>query len=174
MPIYLTSFEWARDLWPLPVLALFTSLLIFPFKKYWIEEDLSGKKISTWGATYFVVFSIALLGVAIGQMTGQSREPVVGAVIPAVLGLFGTLSVYITATKELRVKLLVACSMTVFTANLMIGTFWGAKLRQYFDDYRNSQTYRLYVEQINHNVNLEKLKNEFQLERVKKLMNSQL
>jgi len=76
-----------------------------------------------------VVFSLSLLGIVTGQITGFSRESAVGTVLPAVLGLLGGVMVYLVGTKGKRLQLPVVMSVIGLTLNLLVGTYWGAYLR---------------------------------------------
>lgn len=81
-----------------------------------------------------------MLGMVVGQTTGNSREAAVGAVMPAILGLVGGIMVYLLGTTSRRTQVLVALAIIALTSNLVVGIFWGAKSRVVYQAaYQNFQ-----------------------------------
>ena len=154
MPSYLTEWALWRDLLPLPLFAtLVTSGLVFGKIVRRDEAKLA----------VIVVGAMALLGIVTGQLTGQSREPAVGAVLPAVLGLIGGVTVYLFAMKEPKTQVLVGLAVVAFSINMLVGTFWGAKLRADFNAYQANLGVRLAREAVEHEIRLQQAVNEKQL-----------
>jgi len=60
---------------------------------------------------------------------GDSRESAVGAVVPAILTLFGALGAYIVGSKGIRERTLVSVVMICFAFSLLIGTIFGIEVR---------------------------------------------
>lgn len=98
-----------------------------------------GKSRSEYGrkAIAAVLYSsaFAFLGVVAGVLTGNSRSGAVGDLVPAVLTLFGALSVALLGTNTLYRDLMVACALALTTATFL-GTMWGTYMR---DVSQNSQ-----------------------------------
>jgi hypothetical protein len=118
MPGYVLNPEIWKALWPLlafPLASAFAICMIFGSKPH--SADLP------------IVYALSLLGMATGQITGLSRESAVGAVMPAVLTLLGGVMIYLIGLKGERLQTTVVMAVIGLTANLVIGTFWGADLR---------------------------------------------
>lgn len=161
MPTYLTNVNLWLDIIFIPIFAAFIAfILIFLV----VEKKEDYKKV------FIVIFSMALLGMTAGQLTGQSREPAVGAVIPAVLTFIGGLLIYIITTKNEKFQSLVSITIISFSLTLLVGTFWGSQLRHEFEVNSRNQQAMLYNEYILQQVRLEKLKNEKQIQDARKLL----
>lgn len=95
-----------------------------------------GFRVRDW---IVLIFSLSLLGITAGWLTGNSRDPAVGAVVPAMLTFVGGLSTYIAIQKSERQKSTymptVVASCTLALAGMFfLGTLWGATNRSVFDD----------------------------------------
>lgn len=83
--------------------------------------------------TYFiVVVAFALLGLVTGVLAGFSRQSAIGAVLPAVLSLVGGLAIYLIGAKKADQGLVGVCVIAL-SVDLMIGTSWGAVLRDVYE-----------------------------------------
>jgi hypothetical protein len=81
---------------------------------------------------YYGLFSIpvGLVAFTAGLLTGLSRAPAVGTVLPAVLALIGGLNVYIFGTEN-KFKLVVGYCVSVFVFMLLLGMQTGALQREH-------------------------------------------
>ena len=64
---------------------------------------------------------------------GQSREPAVTAVMPAILTMIAGVLGYIVSAKTAQQQMLASIIIIGFTVNLLVGTFWGAQVRYEFE-----------------------------------------
>lgn len=82
------------------------------------------------GALYAAVFS--LFGLVAGVLAGNSRGPAIGNLLPAVLALLGSLvAIFVNFTALHAHRLLaVSCSLSLALSTLL-GTIWGAHMRDY-------------------------------------------
>jgi uncharacterized membrane protein len=154
MPSYLTDWPVWRDFIPMPLFAALIAGIL--------GVVISRNQELFW-RSFFVILALALFGITTGNLIGQSQEPVVGAVVPAMLGLMGGLIAYLLAAKTEDQQLLVALAVAAFSINLLVGGFWGSRLRYDFQDHQNSENYRIALEAIEQNVRLQKLVYEKQL-----------
>lgn len=161
MPKYLSDLGMWVDFYPIPLFAALVSLILV---------FVSGEARSSFGNAFLVIFAVALLGIVAGQMTGQSREPAVAAVVPAVLTLLGGLMVYLVAGKSLQQQKATAIAVIAFSFNLLIGTFWGSHLRYEAELFATGEEVSLYREAVRQNVKLERLKYEQQLIEARKIL----
>lgn len=120
VPSYLTHGANWTSLWPLLIAIILIPSIIFLI--FFRIREVKGE-------VYIILLSFSSLGMATGYLTGLSRESAVGDVIPATLSLIGGLSIYmIGKNKESRIP--VSLSVLVFSVCLILGTSWGAVLRQ--------------------------------------------
>lgn len=77
---------------------------------------------------FVVLLSFALLGMVTGLLAGFSRTPAMGAVLPAVLSLVGGLAIYVLGVAKAD-QVLVGTCVIALSLNLLIGSVWGALLR---------------------------------------------
>ena len=119
MPLYLLNAAGWQALWPPPLCAVVVTALLFP--------ALPADKNRNSGIAS--VFALALLGVVTGMMTGMSRDPAVGTVLPAVLSLVAGLSLYLLGVQPANTRHIAACVIALALC-LLIGSFWGSELRQ--------------------------------------------
>ncbi len=161
MPSYLTDFNLWRDLLPTPLFALIVATALS-------LPSIISKKLSL--AHFTVLVAMSLLGATTGQLTGQSRDPAVGAVLPAVLGFIGGMGVYLLATQKPHTQQLVGVSIIAFSLTLLTCSFWGAKLRSDYDVYKESLAQQLVRESNAHELRLQKLLNEKQLLEVRRAL----
>jgi hypothetical protein len=89
---------------------------------------------------FLTTLAFAILGMITGNITGLSRDPAVGVVIPAVLTLVSGLLVYLISTKGAAKQISVAAGIIAMSVNLLAGLYWGARARVIFDF--NSQAYQ--------------------------------
>lgn len=131
MPHYLRSLELWEALWPAPLAAtLIAALLLF----------LHRPRISR--RQFFVVLlSFALLGMVTGLLAGFSRTPAMGAVLPAILSLVGGLAIYLVGAEKADQALIGTCVIAL-SLDLLIGSTWGAVLRDDFDQGAKSASAR--------------------------------
>ena len=78
-----------------------------------------------------VLIAMSFIGVVTGYMTGLSRAPVVGAVLPGILTLIGGLVIFI-ATRETtsEFRALTATCVIALMITLLLGTSWGSLSRE--------------------------------------------
>ena len=74
-----------------------------------------------------------MLGLATGYLTGFSRAPAVGAVLPAVLSLMAGLGAFIIG-KHSEGRVIVSLCILTFSLSLVLATGWGAAMRQTAED----------------------------------------
>lgn len=119
MPTYLIKTSIWQALWPIPVLSMVVVMILYPLIR----------KTEKVAATLSAVAAFGLLGAVTGILTGLSRDPAVGSVLPAILSLVGALTLYILGLKKGDALLVSVCVISL-TLNLLISIFWGADLRQ--------------------------------------------
>lgn len=161
MPGYLIDKQIWVALWPIFALPLLVTLFLiwFSTKKLIHRSQLS--------KLFIIVFAFSLLGVVTGQITGMSRAPAVGAVLPAILSLVGGVLVYLIGVKGQRTQAFLAIATIGMVSCLLIGTFWGAKSRDLYEFAVQSPerllARELELEKIRHKVSLQKLLNYSQI-----------
>jgi hypothetical protein len=80
---------------------------------------------------FVITLSMALLGGVIGYLTGQSREPAIGAILPAVLSLIGGLVLFIvTGRHDNAHRRTASVGALALVLNILVGTIWGAMARE--------------------------------------------
>lgn len=138
MPPYLTHVENWKALWPLFLASiLLTTLFFILIRPKEERRDF-----------VLIVLAFSMLGLVAGYLTGFSRQAAVGAVLPAVLSLMGGLAVYLLG-KDKSIRAIVAISVLAFSVSLVIGTGWGAIMRDSAAEYKRSELYlkqRAYIE----------------------------
>ncbi len=72
---------------------------------------------------------IALVGYSVGFLTGISRSPAIGSLLPAVLALIGGLSVYVFGT-DTTYKALVGYCVSLLVVSIFYGTQSGSFERE--------------------------------------------
>jgi lysylphosphatidylglycerol synthetase-like protein (DUF2156 family) len=130
VPPYLLHLETWKAVWPLPVAALLLTLGMFILVRP--QQDRAD--------VAWLLAAFSLLGLVTGYLTGFSREPVVGAVLPAALSLIGGMAVFMIG-KDASSRQAVSLSVFIFTLGLVLGTGWGAVMRETAEDYLNSEHY---------------------------------
>lgn len=79
-----------------------------------------------------VLAATASLGVVMGFTSGMSRDPVVDAVAPALIGLVGGLSVYVFSLEK-QGSIIVGIGVAVMILSLLVGIVWGATQRNFVE-----------------------------------------
>lgn len=130
MPPYLTHLEVWKSIWPILLIVLVLALGIS-----WVGGNKGQRK-----ELFLVVLAFSMLGMVTGYLTGFSREPAIGAVMPAVLSLMGGLLVFLVG-KNKESRSIVSTAMFVFTFMLLLGSGWGAVMRDVAQEYRKSEQY---------------------------------
>jgi hypothetical protein len=87
------------------------------------------------------VFAFSMLGFVTGELLGDSRDSAVGAVVPAVLTLFGSVAAYIISSRGVRSQTAVSASVICFVFCFLIGSLFGIQLRNDYEDYLQDPTY---------------------------------
>jgi len=125
-PFLLSSFVW-NVLGLLVIFGAISSIVLTPVASpSWQPRQLLDSSIT--------LLSMALLGGVVGYLTGQSREPAIGAVLPAVLSLIGGLVLYILTNRASAANhRIAACSTLVLVLNILVGAVWGATAREAHD-----------------------------------------
>jgi len=77
---------------------------------------------------FIILISLGFLGSTVGMTGGLSRAGVVGDIMAAVLGLFGTLSVWLFAADRSKGALVSICAIA-FCVSLFVSYFEGAARR---------------------------------------------
>lgn len=170
MASYLTYWPLWKDILPLPIFSALISLIIIRAFNTFTNTEKDPAFAKEIKQLFLVVFAMALLGITTGQLTGQSREPAVGAVLPAVLGLIGGISVYLVGSKDKQHQFAVSLAVIAFTVNLLVGVFWGAHLRAQYENVLLSEDYLMDRARAEHNVALKKLQYEKQIQEVRKIL----
>ncbi|MGH6663750.1 MAG: hypothetical protein ACREB2_02445 [Pseudolabrys sp.] len=92
--------------------------------------------LRTIGINLAVILSysipISLVGYIIGYLTGDSRSPVVGSIVPSILTVIGGLSIYVFGTDN-KYKTIIGYNVLVFVVMLFYGVTIGTNDR---DGYR--------------------------------------
>lgn len=121
MPAYLLHIGSWKAIWPIPVMAFIIAVIVYVLGIWrWPIPDRR--------SIFRVIIAFSLLGIVIGMIAGDSREPAVGATLPAVLSLIGGIGIYLVGT-NLGQRILVSLSVSALALALIIGFFWGAVLR---------------------------------------------
>lgn len=128
MPPYLTQIQNWNALWPLPLTVIVLTAFFFG-----IVRPQEGKR-----ELILLLAAFSMLGLVAGYLTGFSRSPAVVAVLPAVLSLVAGLSVFLME-KDAASRVIVSLSVLIFSTSLVIGTSWGAVMRQAAADYETSE-----------------------------------
>lgn len=124
MPPYITHIENWKALWP-----LFVTVLVLTALFYSIVRPKQGKRDLA-----LLLAAFSALGLVTGYLTGFSRSPAVGAVLPAVLSLVAGLAVFLLG-KDVGSRAIVSLSVLIFSIGLLLGAGWGSVMRQTAEDY---------------------------------------
>jgi hypothetical protein len=130
MPPYLTHLETWKAFWPLPIASLLFGLFIL----------LAIRPRSDRAEFGILLLAFTMLGIVTGYLTGFSRQPAVGAVLPAALSFVGGLAVFLIG-KESTNRTLVGACVFGFSLSLALGTGWGSVMRTYSEEYQRSEIY---------------------------------
>jgi hypothetical protein len=76
---------------------------------------------------------LGFIGIVAGFLTGPSRAPAVGAVVPAILTFIGLMVVYLLGKGRLR-SVITGFAVLVFTADFVVGTVLGTASRERHDE----------------------------------------
>jgi hypothetical protein len=130
MPPYLTNIAVWQSFWPIPVLAIVIAIIItFLSKKSQERREL-----------FLVILGFSMLGIVTGYLSGFSRAPALGTVLPSVLSLMGGLVVYLVGRHSTS-RVIVSLSIVAFSLTLFIGAEWGAVMRGAAEEYSKSEIY---------------------------------
>lgn len=130
MPSYLTRPEIWVALWPIPLAAVIVSVL-----GMLLAGNCSRSMLLS-------LLAFAMLGLVVGNLAGLSREPALGAVLPAVLSLIGALAIYLMGQQPER-QVYIGVLILVFAVDLLLGACWGAEMRGVRERYQTSPEYRM-------------------------------
>ena len=122
MPSYLKSLQLWDALWPVPLTAVLVAALLL----------LAHRPQISYRKFFIVLLSFALLGLVTGLLAGFSRTSAMGAVLPAVLSLVGGLAIYLVGVEKADQALVGTCVIAL-SLDLLIGSTWGAVLRDDFE-----------------------------------------
>lgn len=154
MPTYIYEFRiWLEILPPIALASTVTLLLLL------LSREFSQRRVDS----FLVVFSMGFLGVVAGLVTGQSRDPAVGTVLPAVLSLIGALTLYLIAAKAAGQQKLTAIVVIAFVVDFLVGVHWGAHSRDQYEAYITSEEVLIFQEKVKQNIRLQQLLHEKQL-----------
>ncbi|MGD9851837.1 MAG: hypothetical protein AB7T38_11260 [Nitrospirales bacterium] len=124
MPPYLVHEEAWKSFWPMLLIALFLSIGL----TFLGEKNTPQRK-----DLFLVLLAFAMLGIVTGYLTGFSRTPAIGAVVPAVLSLMGGLVVFLIG-KNVESRSMICWAIFVFSFTLLVGSGWGAVMRGVHDN----------------------------------------
>lgn len=85
------------------------------------------------GAIALSTSAFAMLGFASGLIMGQSRDPAVDTVLPAIFTLLGGVLAYLIGSKGVRSQVGTSAMMICFAFALLVGAQYGAALRGQFE-----------------------------------------
>lgn len=124
MPAYLSStYVWATLIIQIVVAVVTSAGLLLLARR-------QGSKLSALDL-YVAILALAFVGIIAGYMTGLSRTPVVGAILPAILSVIGGLVLFIvTRDAAPGFRALTAAGTIALMLNLLIGTLWGSLSRE--------------------------------------------
>lgn len=91
----------------------------------------------------FIIFGVGLIGACVGQISGLSRTPVAGTILPAVLTSIGGFGVYIFGN-ERATNRLVPTAVIIFVLGCYIAYLQSSVLRSAYDEINNCRI--LYAE----------------------------
>ena len=131
MPSYLLDVSLWAATWPIPLLALVVGGLLSAVVARTRWERRS------WAVA---LFAFSLLGSVTGVLAGFSRQPVIGAVLPAVLSLVGALALYLVG-QDSGNRALVSCAVIALSITLWIGANWGARMRDDSEQFKASAAF---------------------------------
>jgi hypothetical protein len=119
--LYVFSVLWRPALYCLGFSLLFSAVL----------RSISSERRFVDVLLYYSAFAlpISLIGFSAGVLTGLSRSPAIGNVLPAVLALLAGLNVYIFGTDS-RFKIVVGYCVTIFVIMLFLGVQTGGYQRE--------------------------------------------
>ena len=80
------------------------------------------------------MLGFAVLGTTTGFLTGMSRSPAVGTVLPAVLSLVGGIAVFMLG-KDGLVRDLVSRSVVALSVCIIVSALWGALERSAWEEF---------------------------------------
>lgn len=118
------------SLWPLGFSALITLL----YKLIGMSHSSNLTKLS-YGELISVFWGTSTLGTASGLLIGLSRNPAVGAVMPAVLSILSGFVAYMFG-KDSVDRALIALSVGCLTMSLMFGGIFGAVSREAYQQFQ--------------------------------------
>jgi hypothetical protein len=124
MPAYLSSeYVWVTLVIQVTVAVLTSAGLLLLARR-------KGSKVSTFDM-YVAILALAFIGIIAGYMTGLSRTPVVGAILPAILSVIGGLVLFIvTRDAAPGFRALTSAGTIALMLNLLIGSLWGSLSRE--------------------------------------------
>lgn len=123
MPAYLTDANFWASIWPL----LFFPLLVAFILSMCVASPIENP--ARFRLFVLISFSLSLLGMVTGNLTGLSRDSSVGSVLPAVLGLVGGMAVYVFGKEGRLAQYTVSLGLVAMTINLIVGVYWGSRTR---------------------------------------------
>lgn len=118
MPDYLRDIEIWKVIWPVPLVALSFSLVLLIFIKLFKKSETDMRDV------FWALYAFSLFGIVIGILTGYSRQPVVGALIPAISSLVGGITIYLIG-KDTHNRMIVSLCVIALSFNLLIGALGG-------------------------------------------------
>jgi len=155
VPGVFTDPSFYKAIWPAFVLPLMMSFVVGAI--LWFQKKTARNIM-------LIVFSMALLGMVTGQLAGQSRDPAVTTVLPAVLGLLSALFTYILSVRDSRAQNIVAVSTVALISGLLFGTHFGVSLRIEYEQAANSEDSRIYNARVAHNLRRLQLVLDYELD----------
>jgi hypothetical protein len=140
MPPYLTHTETWEAVWPLPLAAVLIASSLYLIVMLVARPDDKRTLL-------LVLLAFSMLGIVTGYLTGLSREPAVGAVLPAVLSLIGGLAAALIGRDNASMAV-VSIAVLAFSFSILISTGWGVRLRNIVEEDKISKNYLMHRAQI--------------------------
>jgi len=132
-----------------------------------VGGQVAGVSFRPW---WVLIFSLCFLGVITGWLTGNSRDPAVNAVVPAMLTFVGGLFTYLAFQQPTgdRPTLLASCTLAL-ALPFFVGTLLGSANRAHQDDPNVIFQREAAEEQNRFRLEVLKLENDARLKRLNEL-----
>ncbi|MBV9393363.1 MAG: hypothetical protein JOZ84_03025 [Methylobacteriaceae bacterium] len=125
-----------------------------------------------FGAVFFTVLAFSLLGFITGEVTANSRESAVGAVLPGVLTLLGSVAAYTISTRGIKQQSGISAILICFSLTFLVGAIFGALVRQEYELALQSPSWlvqrELAAQQPNLPVEIQRLEDYIQMLKMRK------
>jgi hypothetical protein len=137
MPPYLNNAEDWKSLWPILFITIGLSFLLAILS----VNRAQRRNAEIVKECFVVLATFSMLGTVTGYLSAFSREPTLSSVLPAVLSLIGGITV-ILITKNKDDRITISTSVFLFALTLLIGSGWGATMRNRYEEYKDYEKIR--------------------------------